>query len=505
MSKVKSAIIAAIVAIAILVASFFAVVSFPYAGGSKRLNSVLSSISLGAEYTGNAEAVIYPEGVVTEAEWILDNSKGSDAKYDTYEKIGGVYVDPELKLNLSSKVVSDAKILNERLAKMFYSGYSVSVIDGYAIKVSIATSYSYADYAYPDYLNDETSSTNKLNDITTAVSALTMYGELSLRNSEGTYSYDPYDTGVNSLLNVNDDVTEYISGVSPYISGSNYAVKIDLTEEGIETFDSISTYVAGLEEESNRQIGFYVGGSQLLSLTTEDAFSESSFYITVQSEVQAKCYAAVLDAVANNKIINEEYASEFSTSITVAPITSENGALSAVITLVAILVILVAIAVVSILRYKKLGIINAVIALTYVLVMVYAAFFIGLEISVVGVIVALLGLALLMFANYTAFENVREYVKQGNVMHIAISQAYKKNLAAVLDAHIVLIIASFMVILIAKGVASTCGWIFFVASIASYALYWFTRLMWYVLSKPLKPNDQFAFGGYKREVYDDED
>ena len=52
------------------------------------------------------------------------------------------------------------------------------------------------------------------------------------------------------------------------------------------------------------------------------------------------------------------------------------------------------------------------------------------------------------------------------------------------------------------GEAAACGFIFFIATIASYVLYWFTRFMWYVLSSPVK--DKFKFCGIKREAYDED-
>ena len=71
MSKVKSAIITAILVAAIIVASLFAVISFPVAGsdGVQRIDSIASRITLGGELSGEAYRIIYPDGVIPKAQY----------------------------------------------------------------------------------------------------------------------------------------------------------------------------------------------------------------------------------------------------------------------------------------------------------------------------------------------------------------------------------------------------------------------------------------------------
>ena len=56
---------------------------------------------------------------------------------------------------------------------------------------------------------------------------------------------------------------------------------------------------------------------------------------------------------------------------------------------------------------------------------------------------------------------------------------------------------------VCQGAAAACGLILVVGTLVSYVLYWFTRFMWYVLSSPQR--NKFAFGGFKREVYGDDE
>ena len=68
MSKVKSAIITAIVVIAIIVAAVFGVVSYNV-GTAQRYNSVAANIPLGSEFSGYVYTTIYPQGVISQSEY----------------------------------------------------------------------------------------------------------------------------------------------------------------------------------------------------------------------------------------------------------------------------------------------------------------------------------------------------------------------------------------------------------------------------------------------------
>ncbi len=504
MGKIKSAIITSLVVIAILAASFFAVVSFPYGNGQlNRLNSIASSIRLGGEFTGYAETVIYPEGVISEAEYLINKETTDDADYaNKFTKHGNLYVEKEVESGLAEKVAADAAVLNERLAKMSYSGYSVAIVNTYSIKISVAMAYTYADYAYSLYANDESPASNKLNNISSALSFVTLDGELSFRNSQGSSDYDIYETGVNSLFGINVDVTKFISNVYPYHAAGNHAVKVDLTEEGKAQFNKISNYVLGLDDNS-KQILFYIGDEQLLPLGVSEAITENSFYISASTEEQAKFCAAILGSVAKGQTISTEYKSENSDSFRLMVVENTRGKAIIWGSVITALVLFIAISVYSVYKYKKLGVVQIMMMLMYALIMVYAIFLLNIELTLLGIVTIFLGLGLLTVANFVVFNKTQQYVKEGNVMRNAVREAYKNHFAGNTEVHFVLLVAGIMLALIAKGAVAACGFIFLIAVIASYVLYWFTRFMWYVLSSPVK--NKFAFCGFKREVSDDED
>ena len=96
MGKVKSAIITALLVAAVAVLAFFATVSFGLPDGVKTYNSFVSNIHLGADLTGSAYAMLYPEGVISTADYqlVVDDTENTDREdYEKkYVERGGAYV-----------------------------------------------------------------------------------------------------------------------------------------------------------------------------------------------------------------------------------------------------------------------------------------------------------------------------------------------------------------------------------------------------------------------------
>lgn len=98
MGKVKSAIITALVVAAVVILSLFAVISCPL-NEVERYNSFLSSIHMGSDLTGEAYALFYPEGVISEADYnsvVTDSDNQNRQEYiDGYTGYLSVYVDKD--------------------------------------------------------------------------------------------------------------------------------------------------------------------------------------------------------------------------------------------------------------------------------------------------------------------------------------------------------------------------------------------------------------------------
>ena len=504
MGKIKSAILTAVFVAAIVVLAFFATVSYtvPSSNGVKKYNSFISSIGLGSDLTGEAVAVLYPEGVISAEDYefgIPDDDEKKEEYVDKYQHFGSVYVEKEVLgeddedgKEFKNSVKHDAEILSCRLAEKEYSSYSVAVRDDFTIVVTVPTNYSYADYADTEYNMQETPRSDKQTLISDAVRYLAYGGELSLRNSEVGVGHD------NILTPITADVNSYFKSFKSFSRAGTYAVKVNLTDEGAELFKTISAQVSAANND--KAVGFFVGDNQLLSLNLSETVSGKTFYITVNSRQTAVNYATVLNSCIKGNALDLDYntANNIDIVYTSAPL----GDNAAVYLMCALLAIILAAIVYSVVRYRLLGFVNALVILTYSLAMIVAIMLIGIQLTVAGAIFAVAGLALLVGANFVVFEKVRSETQKGKTMQSAIKSAYKSLLKGVLELHIVLVAVSLIVALVCVGELAACGLIFFIASLASYILYWFTRFAWFVVSSTVR--DKFAFCGFKREELEDE-
>ncbi len=497
MGKIKSAIITSLLVAAILVLAFFSLVSMqvPGSGGVDRYNSFISSINLGADVTGEAHAVLYPDGVISAEDYNFSLPEDADKLEEyknKYVEKGNVYIEKDVldeygEEGLKTKVANDAKVISKRFGEKGYSSYSVSVIDGYALKVTVPTNFTYAEYKR----YDTSSRSDKSTLVSQAVRMLTYDGELTLRNSEvGKTGYD------NILTPITADITTYFKSFVKYSAGTNHAVKVNLTKEGRELFKSISKLVN--TAENDKAIGFYIGENQLLSLTVSEEIDSSSFYISVNAEY-AEDYAITLNSVAHGSKVELSYnSSEAQIVYANAPL----GDLSAIMLGVSLLVIILACAVYSVVRYRLLGLINVLMISIYSLALIVALMLIGIQLTVAGALCAVLGLALMCGSNFALFEEVRKQTKLGKTMQSSVKAGYRKLLAGITELHIVLFAVSLLLTLVGVGELASCGFIMLIATVASYVLYWFTRFMWYVISSPVK--NKFKFCGFAREDLNDD-
>lgn len=514
MGKVKSTVITVILAVLMAVAAFFAFISFPV-GKVNRLNSIASSIHLGADYSGYAYTTVCPKGVLTAEEYNLLDDKDEDgnAKEDKYTESGSFYVEKEKHENieaLKKQVKEDASVLNARFGKKGYSSYFVAVEDGLALKISVPTNYTYA--AYKGY--DTTSASTELNNATAAFTSMIADGSLTLRTTDSTITIssdggdqtyvpredDLTDTALVSgsktyLLTGNDDASEYFKNISARSFGTQATISFDLTKEGRAKFSSVTTRAAS---SSSQVIYFFLGDTQVLSFNCTATVDQSTLTLSSDGITSAENAAITLNSAIHGEVMKTDYnaVSEVLTS------TAAGGENAALFALIASLVILVALVVLSVVFFKKLGAVNAMMAVIMALVEVYALHLLSIQVTFAVILASLLGLAILMVANAIVFAEVKRLVATGRTIQASVKEAYKNVLTAVTDIHIVLVVAALLFATVAVGELAACGLILLIATVASYVLYWFTRFMWYALSSPVR--DKFGFAGLKRVVYEDD-
>lgn len=493
MGKVKSAIITAFVVAAVLILSLFAVISCPL-NDVERYNSFVSSIHMGSDLTGEAYALFYPEGVISEAEYLSVVNDPDNENRDEY--MGGysahpstdnpaVYVENEkYKPGFAESVEKDAAIISNRFGEKGYTKYSVSVINDYVIRVSVPTNFTYAALVGRDTSARET----ELTKIGNTMQYMTWSGELDLKNGN--------DENAVSVISVRTDFADFFDSINYTGVGGNHLVRMNLNDYGYKTLNDI------LLSASEGSVYIYVGDTcTQLQINYGETLQNKTLAFSV-NENYARDYAISLNSVLTGNILENSY-NDGGADTEVIALTPAYGESAVVWLFVLLLLVLVGAIVYSGIKYKYLGLVNGLILLAFSAIMITALLLIEVQLTVGGAFTLLLGLALLAFTNMHVFEAVRKETLSGRTIQASVKTGYKKTLTAVLDMHIVVLVISALVALICKGELAACGLILFIATIASYALYWFTRLMWFVISSLEK--DKFKFCGFKREAIDDED
>lgn len=513
MNKIKSAVISVLFGLAALALLLLAVISCDVPGSNhvKRYNSILQSITLSSSFGGEAYSVLYPEGVISASKYYagIPEEEGEDKEeyIASYTQRGSVFVKTD-KLEGEGKedefkasVLRDAEILSARFGQKGYSSYSVTVEDGFAIRVTVPTGFTYSAYKKLD----NTSRSNQLSLISNTVNSLSREGELSVRTSDKSLtknlsgSVTANGKKYYKLTNVKESASDVFKSFTKYSMGGNHAVRVNLTKEGKQRINEISTAVSG--SSSDKALSFFVGENLIVSLTLQEALTGSFFINTNGNKSVAEDYAIVMQSAISGETLTNAYNKDVSTEVVVG--TASLGDNAALMLVIAIALIFVAAAVLSIIKYKKLGAVNAFIILLYALVAIYAPYFLAIEISVASAITILLGLLLLTGCNFYLFETVRKETYSGKIIQAAVKSAYKKTVSTFLDMHLILLVASIFFAFVGVAEVASCGVMMLVATVASYILIWFTRFAWYVVSSPV--GDKFAFGGYKRQVNDNED
>lgn len=529
MSKAKSVAITVILALIMAVAAFFAFVSFPITNKAERYNSILSNIHLGADYTGYAYTTLYPEGVYTAEEYqdfveeYAETQEGTNPA-EEYTKVGGLYVKNETYSDLTelkAQVEADAESLNARFGQKGYSSYSVAVEDGISIKISVPTNFSYAEYVE----NAEDSRSTTLSSATYTLSRLISSGELTLRTSDESIEDDSgttynmtsrgkdewtdtatvtdSDDSSSTLKTYNlaqaltiDDVASCFKSISGGRIGSTAVITFRFTSEGREAFEKITALVAN---SSSKTLYFFVGDSQLVGYSEcTDAIDSNKIQLQATDVDTAEDVAITMNSAVKGGALSLSYRDLESVIASGA----SYGDTAALLMFIACVVVFLIGAVVLTVKFKKLGALTSGIGFLFMLIEVYALYLLNIQTTFAVALTGLALIALYVISCIVVYKEVKKLTAGGRTMQAAIMDAYKNVIMTVSDIHIVLVIVAILLATVGVGEVAACGLLSVVGVVASYVLYWFTRLMWYVTSAPEK--DKFGFAGLKRVVYEDD-
>ena len=498
MGKKKSVALIVVITIVLVALIFISVATFAIPSTVKIFNSLLSTVDLGTDLGGGYYTVYYPDGVISQDEYEMIRVQYEEAKnegedlnaYDNpedYTKYKGVYLSDEItdedgKVTESFQAEFDSafQALQKRFEQKGFVDYSVKLQDDYTVLVQIPYTNESASDLFDQF----------------AYSGSLIFSD----TAEGTASK-------NVLLEGDSRYVKKASAAGNAESG--YAVAVHFTKEGQSKFAEITGELVENASSSSTdgsaataQLYMYVGSELLMSVQVDSAWDSDVVYISGSFETResAETIACVINSTLDeNNVFDLKL--DASQIYRLSPTMGENAA---TILAIAIGVLILAMIVYSLVRYKGMGLAHVYGFLTYALIFILCISLIGgVYINMEGLMAIVLSAAIMVSLNWYAFKNIREEFATGKTLTAAIKAGYKRSLALTIDLHLVLLLASVVLMLISTGTVHFMAFVFLMGTVISAACTLaVTRFYFYMFLA--QPKNKIAFCNFKREETEDE-
>ena len=475
MGKVKSVLLIVVVT-AVLAGLLFIgfAPSFPV-GAKDYFNSLLSNIELGTDLGGGHYTVYYPEGVLSASDYKLEEPE-EQQKYTQY---GGIYLSNEIydgetvDEEFAAEFERAAASIRTRYESMGFINTQFSVENDYTIRVAIPS------------VSANVSLSNVLTQLAFA-------GSLHIT-----------DTAIaTSTAERGAEVwgRDLVSSAGIAGAEGNYAVAIRFTREGREKFASLT---ADMISSESTTLYVYVGINQILSVSISEEMDQSTIYISgsFDTREEAQAVASVI-----NSVLDEEDVFDLSVTYSyiydLAPTMGENTALWIA---VSIGVLFLALIVVSLVKYKGMGLAFTYGFLTWMLALLLCVSLIGgIVVDFGGVLAIVLSSVLMAGFSYYAYRNIRGEFETGKTLTASIKAGFKKSIALTLDVHIVLALAALVLWLVSVGTVSFAALIFLLGTaLSGVCTLLVTRFYLYMFMA--QPSNKIAFCNFKREETEEDE
>lgn len=501
MGKKKSVALIILVTVVLVGLLFLSVTPSFYVSTAQKFNSLLSIVDFGTDLGGGYYTVYYPEGVISRSEYDMlveeyeetkatpETSDDVDNPAEHYFRKGGVYLsetvcDAEGNVTETFQAEFDSAFnaLKVRFEDKNFADYSIKKQDDYTIR---------AEVPYTDE------------------SASTLFESFAYSGNLIFSDTDTSTTKKNVLMSGN---AEYIKDASVANAGEDgYAVAINFTKAGRAKFAEITADLveaassdssSSSSSSSSATIYMYVGTELLMQASLSNALDQDTVYISgsYSTRESAETIACVINSTLDeNNVFNIKL--DTSDIYEFAPTMGEHAALAAAI---AIGVLVLAMLIFSLVRYKGMGLAHVYGFLTYALVLILCISLIdGIVVNAGGLLAIILSAAIMTSFNWYAFANIRSEFAGGKTLTASIKAGYKKSLALTIDVHIVLVVLSAILYFISLGTVQYMSLIFLLGSVISAACTLaITRFYLYMFLA--QPKNKIAFCNFKREETEDE-
>lgn len=502
MGKKKSVVLLTLITIVIVaLCAMIAVPSFDlpflWNGAESTWHPVVDTYDFDEDLGGGYYTYYYPEGVISETEYKTEcESREGDAdrleEYtSSYTAHGGLYLstDPDdgvveedgnggytVTESFRTSFEAAAKEIAARYAKKGYSSYRVSVVDDYAVRVSV-----------PEY---DTSAGTTL-EYFSYTGGFTLY--------DGTSNV--FEEGRNVVA------SDYFRDFTPESTRDGVYVRIRLTDAGRTLIRDITTNLTTSSDSSSSSSGtlyFRVGGEDIISLSVTSVIDGSEMYIGGGSSSYtyetAQTVAILLESAVQAGDMGISFTAD---DARIAP--PAYGENTRTLLYIALAIVLLAALVLPFVFFRGFGGACLYSTLSYFIITTLCFAFISsgvLEFTLGSVLIFLFGLLVTLFFNGSVYRAIKAEFATGKTVDSSVKGGYKKSLAGTLDTYAVLILAALALLIGAAGLHALAiqALICFVAG-AFCNLLW-TRFISCMLLSASK--DKYKYFGFVREDDDDE-
>jgi len=223
-----------------------------------------------------------------------------------------------------------------------------------------------------------------------------------------------------------------------YIQESGYVVYFKLNSEGAAAFSEASSRLLG------QQISIYLDDEIVSAPTVQSAITTGEGYIEGQFTMEEAQNLSML--IQSGALPMELDQTEIRTiSATLGEDALSRSILAGVIGLAIIFVFMAVI-------YRLPGIIADLALTIYIIIVMYCICLIpGIQLTLPGIAGIILGIGMAVDANVVIFERLKEELKLGKSVRVAVNAAFKKAMVAILDSNITTMIAAIVLMVFGTG------------------------------------------------------
>ena len=517
MGKKKSVVLMTLITIVIVVLSVitaFPAFTIPGTNGVKKWNPAVLQYDLGTDFSGGYYAYYYPQGVITEKEYnenvaALEGDEKTEYE-ESYKKYGktslylstnpddGIYTEENqetVTVGFTTAFEQAVDLISERFearAAKTGSDFRVSVVDDYAIRVQVSAVETTKELSSSEYASQ-------------AFSLYSLTDKLYFLQGEKV---------VDALVDEGTDIKDLIKSVSVKTQYEVAQLKITFTSKGKEMLEK---YKSAAAADASTVLELAIGKGEdrntLLQINSQVINTKNEVLYGVRYE-EEKLYADTLCVLINTAMerggiyMNDNETTPFAfNSLAGNEIRVYEPAYgdTFVWVLLGVLAVIVAVAVIAIVKMGGFGVMNLYTTLSYFLISALCFAFISggvFPVTVGSIFVFLAGLALTNAMNAYIYKAIAKEVSLGKTVSSSVKMGYNKTLLSIVDIYAVLLLGAIALLIGVAGMSAIAAQaIICVVAGAFCNLVWGRVINLMLLSAS---KDKYKYFRFVREDDDDE-